>query len=179
MDQVYMRFLEAQWEAGRTLAAQSSLLSLTPKDGPPPSRYVARLDCRGLVRAPDGAIVGHEGFEVGIRFPADYCRHANGLLVVTWLNPANVFHPNIGPGPGERLYICIGDVAASTPIDDPLLRIHELVTYQHVVMREDDALNRDACMYARAHQDRWPVDARTILGATVPTSARRIAEMAS
>ncbi len=179
MDHVFNRFLATQWEEGRALAARSSVLTLTPIGALPPDRYVARFDCRGLVRAPDGAIVEHEGFEVGIRFPPDYCRQANGLVVVTWLEPDDVFHPNVGPGPGARLFICIGDLAPGTPLLDIVLRVYELVTYQHVVMREDNALNRDACVWARAHQDQLPIDARTILGAVVPTPRKPAAEVAS
>ena len=167
MDQVFAGFLEHQLEAGMALAARSTLLTLVPSTGTAPDRYVARFACRGLVRAPGGAIVEGEGFEVGIWFPADYLRRADAIEVVSWLGPRNVFHPNVGPGPNGGQFICVGRIERATPLVEILMRAYEVVTYQRVTMDERDALDHEACAWARANQARFPIDRRTILGDTI------------
>ena len=52
-------------------------------------------------------------------------------------------------------------------------QIHEIVTWQKVTMREDDALNHAACQWARANRARFPVDSRPLKrsGRAVATAA--------
>lgn len=171
MDQVFAGFLEHQLEKGMELAARSTLLTLVPSAGAAPDRYVAHLACRGLVRASGGEIVESEGFEVGIWFPADYLRRANALEVVSWLGPRNVFHPNVGPGPNGGQFICAGRIERATPLVEILMRVYEIVTYQRVTMDERDALDHEACAWARGNQERFPIDRRTILGETIALRA--------
>lgn len=170
MDHVLAGFLEQQLEQGTALAARSTLLELEQRGGALPDRYVARYACRGLVRTPGGEIVEAEGFSVGIWFPGDYLRTVNPFVSVTYLGAAGGrgFHPNLGPGPDGRDVICVGHLAPSTPLVDILLQCFEIFTWQKVTMREDDALNHDACVWARAHLDRLPIDRRTLLGRTLP-----------
>lgn len=171
MDRVLEGFLEEQREQGIALAARSPLLELEPRGGALPDRWVARFACRGLVRAPGGEIVEAEGFSVGIWFPRDYLRAVNPIESVTFLGTRagqRPFHPNMGSGPGGRTYICVGHLSPGTPLCDILLQCFEIITWQKVTMREDDALDRDACSWARAHLDRLPVDRRTLLGRPLP-----------
>lgn len=167
MDHVFAGFLERQLEEGMALAARSSLLTLEPLGGALPDRYAAHFACRGLVRAPSGEIVEAEGCDVGIWFPQDYLDRANPIEVVTWLSPREAFHPNIGPGPGDRIFICIGHLQEGTSLFSILLQCFEIVTYQKVTMLESDALNHEACAWARANQQRFPIDRRTLLGGTI------------
>jgi hypothetical protein len=158
-DLVLRRFLDRQREDGLALARESDLLDLVPFDDEPTTRYVACFRCKGLVRAPDGEIREADHFEVGIWFPPDYLRRAEPWQVLTWLGPSNVFHPNIS----DRLpFICVGRLEPGTPLVDLLYQCFEIITYQKVTMREDDALNRAACAWARDHQDRFPVDRRPL-----------------
>jgi hypothetical protein len=159
MDPVLARFLERQHTEGMALARESDLLDLVPCAGSPPDRYLATFSCRGLVREPDGAIVEASPFLVGIWLHSEYLRVADPIRVVTWLGPPNVWHPNISDkGP----FICLGRLLPGTPLADLLHQTLEIVSWNRVTMREDDALNRDACVWARNNRDRFPVDRRPL-----------------
>jgi hypothetical protein len=158
-DPVYQAFLARQFEEGMALAASSDLVELFPLEGNPPSRYIARFGCNGLVRAGNGQIREASRFEVGIWFPSDYLRRAEPWEVLTWLGPRHVFHPNIS----NRLpLICVGRLAPGTWLVDLLYQCFEIITCQKVTMREDDALNQAACSWARENQARFPVDPRPL-----------------
>lgn len=158
-DSILTGFLERQREEAAALCRDSDLVQVRPVDGPLPTRYVGQFHCRGLVRAHDGEIVEADRFAAGIWFPSDYLRRADPFEVVTWLGPANVFHPNIA----ERLpVICIGRLTRGTPIADIVYRLFDIITYNNVTMVESDALNRPACAWTRANRDRIPVDRRPL-----------------
>jgi hypothetical protein len=157
-DAVFESFLARQHEEGLALAGASDLLDLNPVDGARSSRFLARFRCHGLVWA-DGAVMESDRFEVGISFPSDYLRRAEPWQVLTWLGPRRAFHPNIS----DRLpMICVGRLRPGTPLVDLLYQCYEIITYQKVTMREDDALNAMACVWARANQHRFPVDRRPL-----------------
>ena len=162
IDAVLHAFLRQQLEEGLALAAESDLVSiapLAPPTGGPADRFVVRFTCRGLVRASDGSIVeGHE-FAVGIWFPDDYLRTAVPFQVVTWLHPRNIWHPNVS---AVAPIICVGHLVAGTSLVDLVYQCWEVITWRKVTMREDDALNRDACQWARANLARLPVDTRPL-----------------
>ncbi len=158
-DPVFEAFLTRQYEEGMALAAQSDLLELIPLGGTPPNRYIARFTCDGLIRLPNGQVTGAHRFEVGIWFPSDYLRRAEPLEVLTWLGPRRVFHPNISD---QWPVICVGRLTPGTWLVDLLYQCFEIISYQKVTMREDDALNAAACAWAREHQDRFPTDRRPL-----------------
>jgi hypothetical protein len=104
-------------------------------------------------------ILEADQFEIGIWFPSDYLRRAEPAQVLTWLGPRNVFHPNIS----HRLpFICVGKLAPGTALVDLLYQCFEIITWQKVTMREDDALNPGACGWAREHRAGLPVDRRPL-----------------
>jgi hypothetical protein len=156
-DPILRSFLDRQLEAGLALAASSDLLELRPLGPTPVQRYLVRLRCKGLVRLGSGAVVEADRFEVGVRLPMDYLRRAHPAEVLTWLHPFNVFHPNI-----LAPLICVGPLAPGTSLVDLIFQVYEVVTYTKVTMREDDALNKDACAWARNHLDRFPTDRRAL-----------------
>ena len=156
-DAVFAAFLKYQREAGLALASESDLFDLTPLGGELPQRYVAEFRCRGLVRATSGAIVEAERFVVGISFADQYLRVVDPIDVLTWLAPRTVFHPNI-----RDPFLCVGPIAPGTALVDLLYRCFELISYQRVTMREDDALDKEACVWARNHRHLLPVDARPL-----------------
>jgi hypothetical protein len=141
------------------LAAGSDLLELYPMGGDPPDRYIAMFKCKGLVRVEKGEVVEADHFEVGIWFPSDYLRRAEPFQVLTWLGPWDVFHPNIS---SKAPFICVGRLKPNTPLTDILYQCFEIITYNKVTMREDDALNFDACVWARENQDKFPIDRRPL-----------------
>jgi hypothetical protein len=48
------------------------------------------------------------------------------------------------------------------PLVDLLYQVYEILTYQKLTPREDDALNKEACHWARANQKRFPIDRRPL-----------------
>jgi hypothetical protein len=150
-------FLRRQHEEGLALARASDLLELFPGPGDPPDQYIARFRCKGLVRSPDGVVSEADRFEVGIWFPSDYLVCPNPSVVLTWFGPRDVFHPNILPP-----FICVGRMAPGLPLVDLLYQCFDMISGAKVTMREDDALNRDACAWARRNLERFPVDRRPL-----------------
>ena len=132
--------------------------SATPGDEIP-SRYLVRFHCKGLVRDGGGAVLEADRFDVGVWFPSDYLRRAAPPQVLTWLGPRNVFHPNISD---QAPFICVGHLSPGTPLVDLIYQCFEIITYNKVTMREDDALNKDACAWARHNLHRFPVDSRPL-----------------
>jgi len=158
-DKVLAAFLRCQEAEGMALAAASDLLVLEGLGDSPAARYIAHFSCRGLVRSASGAVEVAESFAVGIDFPEDYLRRVEPMRVLTWLAPSNVLHPNISP---VAPVICVGHLAPGTPLVDILYQVFEMVTYRRLTMREDDALNRWACVWARRNQHRFPIDDRPL-----------------
>ena len=156
-DRIRDSFLEKQLELGLELAASCDLLELLPLGRRPVDRYIVRLGCTGLVRDPRGAVVEADRFEVGVRFPQDYLRRVHPAQVLAWLGPHETFHPNI-----MSPFICVGRLAPGTSLPDLIYQVFEIVTYTKVTMREDDALNKDACVWSRGNRARFPVDRRPL-----------------
>ncbi|MCR9096664.1 MAG: hypothetical protein NXI30_20770 [bacterium] len=154
MDEILNSFLKSQREEGLRLAAESDLLELIPADD---SCFVAIFSCKGLVRAAEGEVRERDHFEVGIRFPEDYLRYVDPSVVLTWLSPSEIWHPNI-----RAPFICLGHIAPGTPLVDLLHRCFEIITFDNVTMHEGDALNPHACAWARHNRERFPVDTRPI-----------------
>jgi hypothetical protein len=158
-DPVFDAFLRRQYEEGMALARESDLLHLEALGTEPCQHFVAEFRCKGLVRTPAGEVIEADRFLIGIWFPSDYLRQAQPAQVLTWLGPRQVFHPNIAEG---APFICVGRLVPGTTLVDLLYQCFEIITYKKVTMREDDALNRAACAWARDHQDRFPIDARPL-----------------
>ncbi|MFH1681960.1 MAG: hypothetical protein ABIH26_15130 [Candidatus Eisenbacteria bacterium] len=155
-DRIYESFLVAQHEEGMSLAASSDLLDLNPIGPLPPRRYIATLRCKGLAKDRNGEVVVADHFQVGIQFPPDYLRRVNVMEVLHWLTP-EAFHPNI-----VFPAICVGRLNPGTPLVDLLYQIFDLVSGKKLTPREDDALNREACEWARNHPECFPVDRRPL-----------------
>ena len=58
--------------------------------------------------------------------------------------------------------VCVGRLSPGTELVDLLFQLFEMITWRKVTMREDDALNATACVWARSHRDRFPVDTRPL-----------------
>lgn len=157
-DKILEGFLRCQREEGMALADASDLLRLVPVDGSL-QLYLAEFRARGLVQHHSGAVVEADRFAIGIFFPESYLRAADPFTVLTMLEPLNAFHPNISP---RAPFICIGNLAAGTPLVDILYRCFEVISYQRVNMCEDNALNKPACAWARRNLHRFPVDRRSL-----------------
>lgn len=172
-DKIFESFLKRQYEEGMALAESSDLLELFPMAGDPPNRYIAQFRCKGMIRGANGEPIEADHFEVGIWFPSDYLRRAEPFQVLTWLGPWEVFHPNISD---KAPFICVGKLAPNTPLVDILYQCFEIITYNKVTMREDDALNAEACVWARENQYRFPVDRRPLKRRSLDLQIEKAAE---
>lgn len=168
-DNEFLGFLKRQQEEGPALAQSSDILNLEPVGGPQPQHFMAEFHCRGLVRTPDGLIREAGRFGVGIFFPDDYLRRADVPTVLTWLGPLGIYHPNIRPP-----FICVGRLEPGTELVDIIYQIFEIIVYRKFNPREDDALNRSACAWARNNQHRFPIDARPLKRPSRPGTANSL-----
>lgn len=159
MDATTASFLESQLEEASCLLADSDLVRIQPIAGP--QLVIAEFSCRGLVRDAFGEITEASLFAVGFRFASDYLRRARPAEVLTLISPLDVWHPNMG---GSRFptAICVGPIAAATPLIDLVRRVYEVITWQAFTPLEYDAVNLDACAWARANLHRFPIDARPL-----------------
>jgi hypothetical protein len=157
MDPILASFLEEQESDAAALSRDSDLVDIVPVGCRPYQLYVVRYSCTGLVRTNEG-IVEANHFELGVRFPFDYWQRASMPEVLTWLGPANCYHPNL-----YFPIICMGHLDPGTPLAEIVLQCYEIITYQKATMKESDALNRDACAWARRNVERFPVDDRPML----------------
>ncbi len=167
VDRVYERFLDRQREEGMALAQSSDLLDLRMAPAIPP-HFIAEFHCRGLVRDRDGEIGEACGFAVGIWFPPDYLRRADTFEMLRIFTPG-VFHPNVS---ADLPLICVGRLAPGTPLVDILFQIFDMLTYQKFNPRENDALNKAACAWARQNQHRFPIDRRPLKRARLDLEVR-------
>jgi hypothetical protein len=156
-DNILAGFLARQREEGMALAAESDLFDLIPVDGRAGQRYLLELRCTGLVQRDSGEIVEADRFVVGVWFPDHYLREADPYRVLTWLDPVRTWHPNV-----KAPFVCVGGIAPATPLCDLVYRCAEVVTWNRVTMREDNALNKEACAWARRNLQRFPVDSRPL-----------------
>jgi hypothetical protein len=157
-DRIFDAFLRRQQKDAVSLAEASDLIRLFPM-GEPPNRYVVQFHCKGLVQQETLEIVEANRFEVGIRLPADYLRATDPFQVITWLGPREIWHPNIS---ATAPLICVGPITPGTGLVDLIYRAFQVITWNKVTMREEDALNSAACQWARQHPDRFPVDGRPL-----------------
>jgi len=168
-DPVLCAFLERQAEEGRALARASDILDLECL--PTGRHFVATYQCRGLVQGRDKVVREANSFQVGVFFGADYLRAVNPMETLTLLSPSNVFHPNIAFG---APLICVGRVAPGMALVDLLYQVYEILSWQKVTMREDDALNKEACRWARSNPGRYPLDRRPIKRRPLALEVQRI-----
>ena len=155
MDKILDSWLERQFADGIALEAASDVVALIPeRSSGPPRRFVAQFSSPTLVREAS-QVTQADGFTVLFRFPDDYLRAAtDAAQVVNLLTPRNVFHPNV-----RFPFICLGHMAPGTGLVDLIYQVWEILTFQKMTVREDDALNHDACAWARAHMSGLPLDA--------------------
>jgi len=156
-DPILHSFLELQAEEGLALARSSDILELDCL--PTGQHFVAHYSCRGLVRERGGLVREAASFHVGFFFGADYLRSVNPFEVLTLFGPPNTFHPNVAFG---APFICVGRIAPGMPLVDLLYQVYEILTFQRLTPRDDDALNKEACRWARANQGRFPIDPRPL-----------------
>jgi hypothetical protein len=168
-DPILRAFLERQAEDGLALAHASDILELECL--PTGQHFVAHYSCRGLVQERGGIVREADSFTVGIFFGADYLRSAHPFEVLTLFGPPNTYHPNVAFG---APFICVGKIVPGMPLVDLLYQVYEILTYQKLTPREDDALNKEACRWARANQHRFPIDRRPLKRRSLALEMERV-----
>lgn len=155
-DRILEAFLRKNRAAGMALAAACDRLKLFPEPGELPHRYVADFHCRGLVREASGEIAEAERFLVGILFPDNFLKtKPNSFRVLTWLEPKNIWHPNIA-----YPHLCAGNLRMGTDLVSILFQLYEMIVYQKFATA--DPLNPAAAEFARANMSRFPLDSRPL-----------------
>lgn len=154
-DPIYQGFLEAQFQSARQLAEQSDIIEIMPLPPFPSDRYLLHFKCKCLRGSNAAELHTGDGVTVGVAFPPDYLRNINAGDVVTLMDPPDLFHPNV-----RSPFICVGDLSPGTTLIDLAHQIYEIVTFQK--RNTMHGLNRLAIEWARANQDRLPVDPRPL-----------------
>ena len=169
MDTILASFLSRQLTDAMNLAAASTVLELTALGPAPVQRYLVRFDCATLVRDDGGTVREAQGFAIGITFADDYLRRADPFEVAVWLAPADVFLPNV-----RAPFICLGKITPGMSLVDLLYQAHEIGTGSKLTVREDDALDPQACAWARRHPDRFPIDRGGIKGSALDLALEEV-----
>lgn len=155
MDAIRHSFLLAQAEAGKRLDGESDILSLTPLGRSPAERYVLRLRTRTLATGRETPRECEMSAVVGVWFPEDYLYRATTAQVLTWLDPDDIFHPNV-----RSPFLCLGALRPGTSLVELCFRIHAIVSYQNFGLTSP--LNDAAASWARRNLHRFPTDPRPL-----------------
>jgi hypothetical protein len=127
---------------------------------------------RGLVRDPGGEVTPVDRHVVAVRFLPDYLSRANQFQMMALVEPRNAFHPNLAPPA-----ICLQVLPGQTLLEIAE-GLHKLLSWRLRQLAENDALNRDACAWGRAHLDEVPVDSRPLFGRTLELTLEPLEEPA-
>jgi hypothetical protein len=156
-DPILTDFLMSQARDAAQLNRDSRIVTLQAVSGAPPTHWVVSFDCAGFVQGAQDIEIG-EHFSVGIWFPEDYLRRlVNPSAVVSWLEPANIWHPNCRPP-----LVCMGNIAPGTGLVTLVEQLYRMISWQIFTIREDDALNAQACSWGRRNGRQFPADKRPL-----------------
>lgn len=137
----------------------------------------AAVRLRGPVAClPPGAaeIVIEPQADLAIFYPEDLLRApVPGHALIEILAPRHVLHPNVSPGPAQRL--CLGvNVGRVFPLHELVLGAYAAISLQAVTVDERDhagVMNLEAALYWQAHADQMPLTREPFLALTVPQDA--------
>jgi hypothetical protein len=152
-DSIMTSWLARQKADADDLNASSDVVNVLAIDH---SHFLAHFRCKGLVKAPSGAIEICESFLVGIAFNLDFLRRFDPTQTLSILEPSHVVHPNI-----YQSAICLGRQSPGTDLVSLLDQTMALISYKHMNLR--DPLNADAAAWARDQkQFAFPLDKRPL-----------------
>lgn len=152
-DKVFASWLTRQYEEAMALASASDVLTIVPESGvSPPARYLVHVQCPTLIKS-GTEVIETRGYGVAIQFPNDYLRAVpNPAQIIALLKPWDVFHPNVRPP-----FICLGHIGPGTGLRELVYQVYDIFSFRKLTPREDDALNHEACVWARQHMARFPL----------------------
>jgi len=140
------------------------LVQITGTAGLPPEIYRITYNLRGLYVSNTGEILERNIHVLEVNLSLGYPRRAPQCRMLT-----PVFHPNF-----DDATVCIGDFwAASEGLDDLILRIGRMITYQEYNTKSP--LNGLAAKWAAQNTKLLPIDVRSVAppseGGGVPGAA--------
>lgn len=145
------RRLTLDYEMLQNRFARWPRIQITGSHGLPPDSYQISYNFKGLYVDQDGEILERHHHILEMNLSLEYPRRAPQCRMVT-----PVFHPNF-----DNASVCIGDFwAASEWLDDLVIRIGRMITYQQYNIRSP--LNGMAAKWAAEHQNLLPVDDHNI-----------------
>jgi hypothetical protein len=144
-----------------------SLLEARPLDEVP---WLWWLDfaTRGLALDEVGQLRPCDRHVVAVRFLPDYLRRVDRFEMLTLVEPARAFHPNLREG-----FVCL-EVYPGEPLVEICEALHRLLSWRLRQLAEPDALNPDACAWGRAHLDELPLDTRPLFGRALSISLKAV-----
>ncbi len=168
-DPVMRDFLDNIAAELRERLRPGSLLTARPLDEVP---WLWRLDfaTRGLALDEAGQPRPCEQHVVAVRFLPDYLRRADRFQVLSLIEPARPFHPNLRDG-----FVCL-EVYPGEPLVEICEALHALLSWRLRQLSESDALNPDACAWGRAHLDELPLDDRPLFGRALHIALEPVGE---
>jgi hypothetical protein len=125
---------------------------------------------RGLLRDGDGEPRLVERHVVALRILPDYLRRADRFEMLALMEPGNAFHPNLSP-PG----VCV-QIRPGESLVEICESLHALFSWRLRQLQENDALNRAACAWGRAHVDELPIDRRPLFGRALKLTLEPVEE---
>ncbi|MDA1077395.1 MAG: hypothetical protein O3A63_22010 [Proteobacteria bacterium] len=162
IDRILESFLQQQGVLVQAFCDGSSRLHcelIQTDESLPPNLFLIRLTCQHTLFEGDEIIVSDEPCTFAIHMPEDYLRRPNPNpgRILSLIEPRMCAHPNM-----QWPFICAGSIAPGTDAVDLILRVHDLLTYNQFTPREDDALNQQACRWAREHMKDFPLETRPL-----------------
>jgi hypothetical protein len=157
-DEVMIDFLHNSRDTLLARLRPSGLLEAVNLGRSVPWLWRLTFRTRGLARNQAGSIEVVDPHVVAVRFLPDYLRHVNRFHTLYLVEPANGFHPNLAPPA-----VCL-EVYPGEPLLEICEGLHRLFSWQLRQLAENDALNKDACAWGRAHLADLPLDARPLFG---------------
>jgi hypothetical protein len=127
---------------------------------------------RGLVRDEAGLTHPCDRHTAAVRFLPDYLRRADRFEMLSLMEPAQAFHPNL-----RGTLICL-EVYPGQPLVEICESLHSLFSWRLRQLSETDALNPEACAWGRAHLDELPLDRRPLFGRTLAITLEPALEQA-
>jgi ubiquitin-protein ligase len=126
-------------------------IKITGVSGQPPEHYQVTFYVKGLYTSPEGKIMERHEHIAELNLSLGYPRRAPQCKMLT-----PIFHPNF-----DESSICIGDFwAASEGLDDLVVRIGRMITYQEYNTKSP--LNGLAAKWAAEHAQLLPVDSSEV-----------------
>ncbi len=132
-------FFISSWQRGKAFCDRSDRLRITPlMPGAAPTAFAFEVDCRYKRRAsPESPVELVDGTLHGqlIYRPDPYDGDADTTVILILIDQGQgLWHPNYSRRHG---LLCSGDLpAAPIPLDDLLLHIYSILTYQNVSTRD-------------------------------------------